>query len=197
MLLSKEGPFEVDALNASSHKLGTARLVCLGDSGASRADVLGGLGERSGDPRSGATANKLGAGNINPLSVTIGRSVVIESVDMGVHEARGNPATTAINDLARRFLRLPRSKVTIDNGQVSVIHNPSGQNEMCIGKCIGAHLNAPIASVRRAKNRARLNKKRPPAARKDGRAPEIGTYRLGSLITCYRSFKPHTDTNEW
>ena len=115
VLLCEERTLQIDALDAGAHELVATHFVRLCDRCAGSTYILRRLGKRSGNPRGGAATNELCAGNINPLGITIGRCVVIETVDVRIHETRRDPASLAIDDLALRGFSLPCSKVTVNH----------------------------------------------------------------------------------
>ena len=140
----EERALEEDARDARADEVLAATLVSLRDGGAGAADVLDGLGERGGNPRRRAGLGEVDARVVDAVGVAVGGRVVVEAVDVGVHEARADDAPREVVDLAAGGLLGPPDELTVRDGEVAALHGCPRKDEPVglYGK--RAHYDSPL-----------------------------------------------------
>ena len=119
VLHGEERALQVDALDAGTAEVGPAALVRLCDGGAGVLDLLHAVGKGRRQPAGGAATCELGRADVDALGIVIGRGMVIEAMNMGVHHARRNPCTRVILDLASGLIDLPGAKDAVFDHEVA------------------------------------------------------------------------------
>ena len=147
MLHGEEGALQVDALDASTAELGATFFVRLCDGGAGVLDPLHAVGEGRRQPTGGAATGELGRADVDALGIVIGRGMVIEAMNMGVHHARRNPCARVILDLASGLIDPPGAKDAVFDHEVAAQLRPRRQEELVGLDSIRAHLCSRTRSV--------------------------------------------------
>ena len=140
MLHGKERTLQIDALNTSTAELGSTLFVRLCNGSAGVLDLLHTVGKGRRQPAGGTTTSELGRADVDTLGIIIGRGMVIEAMNVGVHHARRNPCTRIIFDLASRLIGLPSAKDAIFDHEVAAQLRPRRQKELVGLDSIRAHL---------------------------------------------------------
>ena len=140
VLHGKERTLQVDTLNTSTAELGPALFVRLCNSDTGVLDLLHAVSKGSRQPAGGTTTCELGRADVDTLGIVIGRGMVIEAMNVGVHHARRNPCTRIIFDLASGLIGLPSAKDTIFDHEVAAQLRPRRQKEFVGLDSIRAHL---------------------------------------------------------
>ena len=147
VLHGKERALQVDALNAGTTELGTALLIGLCNSGAGLLDLLHTVSKGRGQPAGGTATGELGRADVDALGIVIGRGVVIEAVDVGVHHTRRNPRPRVILNLASGLVGLPGAKDAVLDHKVATQLRPCRQKELVGLDSIRAHLSSRTRSA--------------------------------------------------
>ena len=140
MLHGKERTLQVDALNTSTAELRSALFVSLCNGSAGVLDLLHTVGKGRRQPAGGTTTSELGRADVDTLGIVIGRGMVIEAMNVGVHHARRNPCTRIIFDLTSGLIGLPSAKDAIFDHEVAAQLRPRRQKELVGLDSIRAHL---------------------------------------------------------
>ena len=147
VLHGKERTLQVDALNTSSAELRSTLFVRLRNGSAGVLDLLHAVGKGRGQPAGGTTTSELGRADVDALGIVIGRGMVIEAMNVGIHHARRNPCTRIIFDLASGLIGLPSAKDAVFDHQEAAQLRPRRQKELVGLDSIRAHLCSRTRSV--------------------------------------------------
>ena len=140
VLHGKERTLQVDALNASTAELGPALFIRLCNSGTGVLDLLYAVGKGRGQPAGGTATSELSRADVDTLGIVIGRGMVIEAMNVGVHHTRRNPCTRIIFDLTSGLIGLPSAKDAVFDHEVAAQLRPRRQKELVGLDSIRAHL---------------------------------------------------------